>query len=72
MLVNMFTLGPLANIPLSGADVKTGAVFCYECNDFIYDAKLDEIYVCAVVAAEEKLTLAKFQGKFYCTPFERH
>jgi ubiquitin carboxyl-terminal hydrolase 22/27/51 len=35
-------------------------VFCRQCNNFIYDAKLDEIYTSTVVAAEEKLT--KFQG----------
>ncbi|TFK34607.1 cysteine proteinase [Crucibulum laeve] len=41
------------------ADVKTGSVFCSECDDFIYDAKLDEIYLSAVILAEEKQT--KFQ-----------
>ncbi|KAF8230589.1 cysteine proteinase [Tricholoma matsutake] len=41
------------------ADAKTGAVFCRQCDNFIYDAKLDETCVSAVIAAEEKLT--KFQ-----------
>jgi len=45
----------------TGADVKTGAVFCRQCDNFIYDAKLDEIYLSTVVATEEKLT--RFQGE---------
>lgn len=45
-----------------GADTKTGSIFCAECQDFIYDPKVDEIYLAAVVMAEEKQT--KFQGLF--------
>jgi ubiquitin carboxyl-terminal hydrolase 22/27/51 len=49
-----------------GADIKTGAVFCRQCDNFIYDSKLDEIYMSIVVAAEEKLT------KFQCKPSAYH
>ncbi|KAJ7728518.1 hypothetical protein B0H16DRAFT_1588885 [Mycena metata] len=38
------------------ADVKTGSIYCYECRDFIYDAKVDEIYLAAIVTAEEEQT----------------
>ncbi|KAF8963160.1 hypothetical protein BDZ97DRAFT_2017931 [Flammula alnicola] len=40
-------------------DAKTGYVFCSECDDFIYDLKLDEMHLAAAVSAEEKQT--KFQ-----------
>jgi hypothetical protein len=32
------------------------------CDDFIYDSKVDEMHLAAVVSAEEKQT--KFQGAF--------
>ena len=32
------------------------------CDDFIYDSKVDEMHLTAVVSAEEKQT--KFQGAF--------
>ncbi|KAJ7735623.1 hypothetical protein DFH07DRAFT_843427 [Mycena maculata] len=35
------------------ADVKSGSIFCFECRDFIYDAKVDEMYLAATVTAEE-------------------
>lgn len=38
------------------ADSKTGSVFCAECSNFIYDPRLDEIHLAAVLAAEEKQT----------------
>jgi hypothetical protein len=64
LLVNTLSLRVSSSYAfVTGADIKTGAVFCRQCNDFIYDAKLDEIYVSTVVAAEEKLT--KFQGELY-------
>lgn len=44
-------------------------MFCRQCDNFIYDAKLDETCVSAVIAAEEKLT--KFQGKFYSALYNR-
>jgi ubiquitin carboxyl-terminal hydrolase 22/27/51 len=44
----------------TGVDVKSGSIFCAECNDFIYDAEMDNICLSTVVSAEEKQT--KFQG----------
>ncbi|KAF9007408.1 cysteine proteinase [Cyathus striatus] len=41
------------------ADVKSGSVFCSECDDFIYDPRIDDAYVTAVITAEERQT--KFQ-----------
>jgi len=41
-------------------DSKTGYLFCSLCDDFIYDGKVDEIHLAAVVSAEEKQT--KFQS----------
>ncbi|KAH6909348.1 hypothetical protein BKA70DRAFT_1400237 [Coprinopsis sp. MPI-PUGE-AT-0042] len=38
------------------ADVKTGAVYCSECEDFIYDSTMDELRADAIVEAEEKHT----------------
>ncbi|KAJ7158960.1 hypothetical protein C8R43DRAFT_994564 [Mycena crocata] len=37
-------------------DVRSGSILCFECHEFIYDAKLDELYLAAVVAAEEEQT----------------
>ncbi|KAJ7922392.1 hypothetical protein B0H13DRAFT_1983023 [Mycena leptocephala] len=39
-----------------GADVKTGSIFCFECRDFIYHPKVDELYLAAIVTAEEEQT----------------
>ncbi|TFK73228.1 cysteine proteinase [Pluteus cervinus] len=38
------------------ADAKTGAVFCSKCDDFIYHATIDQVYLASVVTAEEKQT----------------
>ncbi|KAJ6524236.1 hypothetical protein DFH09DRAFT_1264332 [Mycena vulgaris] len=38
------------------ADVKSGSIFCFECRDFIYDAKVDELYLASIVSAEEEQT----------------
>ncbi|KAJ7439554.1 hypothetical protein B0H11DRAFT_1751876 [Mycena galericulata] len=38
------------------ADVKTGSVFCFVCRDFIYHAKIDELYLASTVTAEEEQT----------------
>ena len=38
----------------TGVDVKSGSVYCSECNNFIYHSKLDALYLATVVAAEEK------------------
>jgi len=45
-----------------GADAKSGHVFCSECDDFIFDDILDELYLHTVVSVEERNT--KFQGAF--------
>ncbi|KDR78670.1 hypothetical protein GALMADRAFT_244157 [Galerina marginata CBS 339.88] len=36
-------------------DAKTGSLFCTECDDFVYDAKVERIHLAATVSAEEKL-----------------
>lgn len=46
----------------SGADAKSGFIFCSECDDFIFDDTIDELYLTAVVSVEERNT--KFQGTF--------
>lgn len=38
----------------TGVDVKSGSVYCSECNNFIYHSKLDALYLATIVAAEEK------------------
>ncbi|KAF7354378.1 Ubiquitin carboxyl-terminal hydrolase [Mycena venus] len=38
------------------ADVKTGSIFCFECRDFIYHPKIDELYLATIVTAEEQQT----------------
>ncbi|KAH7928110.1 cysteine proteinase [Leucogyrophana mollusca] len=37
-------------------DTRSGSVFCAECNDFIYDTSMDNIYLSTVVAVEERQT----------------
>ncbi|KAI0705790.1 cysteine proteinase [Cerioporus squamosus] len=37
-------------------DIKTGNVFCVECDDFIYDSTLSRIHSLVVLAAEERVT----------------
>ncbi|RDB25874.1 Ubiquitin carboxyl-terminal hydrolase 22 [Hypsizygus marmoreus] len=37
-------------------DAKTGSVLCIQCNDFIYDAHIDEIRLATLVMAEEQQT----------------
>jgi ubiquitin carboxyl-terminal hydrolase 22/27/51 len=43
--------------------VKTGAIFCFECHDFIHHSKVDELYLAATVTAEEQQT--RFQGSSF-------
>lgn len=43
-----------------GVDAKSGCVFCSECDDFIYDPSLTELYTSVVVSSEERYTT--FQG----------
>lgn len=45
---------------LSGADAKSGSIFCCDCDDFIYNVTVDAIYLSTVVSAEEKQS--RFQG----------
>lgn len=49
-------------ISYSGADAKSGFVFCSECDDFIYDDTIDELYLSTVVSVEERNT--NFSGAF--------
>jgi ubiquitin carboxyl-terminal hydrolase 22/27/51 len=52
----------VANNRRIGADAKTGAVFCVECNDFVYDRELEETRRAAVLSAEERET--RFQCEY--------
>ncbi|TFK22778.1 cysteine proteinase [Coprinopsis marcescibilis] len=52
------------------ADVKTGAIFCSQCNDFIYDAEMEEISLEAILGAEEKQTRFQVSQKLR-EPFKR-
>ncbi|KAF9483191.1 cysteine proteinase [Pholiota conissans] len=45
------------------ADTKTGYLFCAGCDDFIYDVKLDELHLAAIVSAEEKQTKFRVSKK---------
>lgn len=56
----IFSLNDKLLMHATGVDVKSGSIFCRECDDFIYDATMDSIYLSTVVSAEEKQT--KFQG----------
>ncbi|KAJ7503328.1 hypothetical protein B0H11DRAFT_1975258 [Mycena galericulata] len=38
------------------ADLKSGSIFCSQCRDFIYDAKVDEMHLASIVTAEEEET----------------
>ncbi|KAI0368632.1 cysteine proteinase [Pilatotrama ljubarskyi] len=38
------------------ADVKTGYVFCIECDDFVYDSVFHRLYKTTMIAEEEKAT----------------
>ncbi|KAI0635856.1 cysteine proteinase [Trametes polyzona] len=38
------------------ADVKTGYVFCIECDDFVYDITFHRLYKTTTIAVEEKAT----------------
>ncbi|PPQ84018.1 LOW QUALITY PROTEIN: hypothetical protein CVT25_000564 [Psilocybe cyanescens] len=44
----------------SGVDAKTGSLFCAECDDFVYDSKIEALHLSAMVSAEEKRT--KYQS----------
>lgn len=39
---------------LLGADVKTGRVFCSDCDDFVLDAATENVFFSTVLSAEEK------------------
>lgn len=43
-----------------GVDTKSGSLFCSECENFIYDAEVDELYLSTTLMVEEKQT--HFQG----------
>ncbi|KAJ7215547.1 hypothetical protein GGX14DRAFT_443055 [Mycena pura] len=38
------------------ADARSGSVFCSDCGDFIYDAKVNEMFLSATITAEEHQT----------------
>lgn len=62
ILINISTFAwRLTRDSLSGVDVKSGSIFCSECDDFIYDAAVDNLNLLTVVSAEEKQT--RFQGE---------
>ena len=44
----------------TGADAKTGCVYCSECDNFIYDPAVKNAFVSTTLNAEEKHT--RFQG----------
>ncbi|KXN82983.1 Ubiquitin carboxyl-terminal hydrolase 22, partial [Leucoagaricus sp. SymC.cos] len=37
-------------------EVKSGCLFCFECNDFAYNEAVDDIYTSSILRAEEKTT----------------
>ncbi|KAG1830548.1 hypothetical protein EV424DRAFT_1578450, partial [Suillus variegatus] len=41
-------------------DAKSGSVFCSECDDFVFDDTIDDLYLSTVLSVEEQKT--KFQG----------
>lgn len=51
----------------SGADPKTGRIFCSECDNFILNTTFEELFSAAVLRAEEAET--KFQGTDILTPY---
>jgi hypothetical protein len=44
----------------TGADARTGYVYCSECDNFIYESALNNVFVSTALNAEEKHT--RFQG----------
>lgn len=55
----------------TGADVKTGYVFCIECDDFVYDGTFNRLFRATSIAAEEKATAFEgtlSQGGYSCSP----
>jgi hypothetical protein len=55
------TLPPGVPIPYPGVDTRSGTVFCADCDDFIYDATIDAVYLSTVILIEEQMT--RFQGE---------
>ena len=53
--------GHIPHITYPGVDTRSGSVFCADCDDFIYDAAIDGVYLSTVVLIEEQMT--QFQGK---------
>jgi len=47
-----------------GLDVGSGCLFCIECNNFIYDETIEQVYTSGILYTEEKTT--RFQGTFVC------
>ncbi|KAH7911361.1 hypothetical protein BJ138DRAFT_1135452 [Hygrophoropsis aurantiaca] len=47
---------------------RSGSIFCVECDDFIYDKTMDELYLSTVIAVEERET--NFQAKRGREPYQ--
>ena len=51
------------NLEPAGTDVKTGYVFCIECEDFVYDSTFERLQKLTKLAEEEKATV--FEGTLF-------
>lgn len=38
----------------TGVEVKSGSIYCSQCDNFVYHSKLDALYLATIVTAEEK------------------
>ena len=45
---------------MTGADVKSGTVYCADCDNLIYNKYMEDLYHSVIIGLEEKET--KFQG----------
>lgn len=50
------TVGRCSSSIALGVDAKSGAIFCVECDDMVYDVVLDAAHSAAVLEAEVKET----------------
>lgn len=51
---------PIPHVLLPGVDTKSGSLFCAECENFIYDAEIDDFHLSTILFVEEKQS--HFQG----------
>lgn len=54
----------------SGLDVGSGCLFCAECNNFIFNETIEQVYTSCILYTEEKTT--RFQGTFRASRLLRH